>query len=351
MQSSARVGSSHEIVWPVWLMILGVMLAFFAWATQNLGPWVGDGVQWLRWALRLGLAALAVGAMGLIVRRVLAMRGTQMLAGWLGLLAWPGIVIGLLAAFALAVLPVPWRWQWVSTVATLICVLGALALGLLLARAGPSPLIREARRELAEGQKGRAKELLEQVDAAADDYYLHEAWARIHRREGRFEAALTCADRMVMLRPDLCFGHLECGAARIALGRTKDGLSALEEATRIAPCLAQAHLYLGVARAEAGDKHVDPLLAAESLSRALRLGLREDVARLIARYYLIGLFQKLDAPERARREWRRLSRGRGTLKQWRAAAGELALPLSPRRTSAKLANDIERTMAAPPVEH
>jgi len=268
-----------------------------------------------------------------------------MIAGWGGLLVWPGIVLALMLAFALALAPVPWNWQWVSTLLTIVSIVCALVLVLLQVRAGPTPPVREARRALAEGQTARATTLLQAIEGAQDDFFLHEAWTRIHRQEGRLQAALASADRMVALRPDLCFGHVQRGSLLMALNRPSEALDALEEAVTRAPRMAQTHLHLGVARAEVGSEKT---LAAQALARALRLGLREDVARLIARYYLYELFLGLEQPERARVEYRRLRMARGTLKQWRAATGELALPLGRRRTPAKLANDIHRTLSKPP---
>ena len=345
MASHVRIGPSRELAWPVWMMILGALMAFAAWSTQALGPVVGSTVRLLRWGLWVGLGLFVVGGLALLVQRVLAGQGTQMIAGWGGLLVWPGIVFALLLAFGLAVAPVPWNWQWVSTLLTIVSIVCALTLVLLQVRAGPTPPVREARRTLAEGQIARAKTLLEATESAQDDYYLHDAWARIHRQEGRPQAALASADRMVALRPDLCFGHIQRGSLLMALNRPDEALDALQEAVRRAPRVAQTHLHLGVARAEVGSEKP---LAAQALARALHLGLREDVARLIARYYLYKLFLDLHQPDRARREWRRLRLARGTLKQWRAATGDLALPLGRRRTPAKLANDIHRTLSKSP---
>jgi len=346
MASDVRIGPSRELAWPVWMMILGALMAFAAWSTRGLGPAVGGIVRVLRWASWIGLAFFVGGGLMLLVRRLLAAKGTQMIAGWGGLLIWPGIVFALLLAFGLAVAPVPWNRQWASTLLTVVSIVCALVLVLLQVRAGPTPPVRQARRALAEGQSARAKTLLEATEGALDDdYFLHEAWARIHRQEGRPQAALASADRMVALRPDLCFGHLQRGALLMALNRPSEALDALEEAVRRAPRMAQTHLHLGVARAELGNEKP---LAAQALARALRLGLREDVARLIARYYLYELFRDLDQADRARRQWRRLRMARGTLRQWRAATGDLMLPLGRRRTPAKLANDIHRTLYNPP---
>jgi Tfp pilus assembly protein PilF len=334
-----------ETIWPMLLLISGSLTAFCAWATTANLLLVGAWLVGLRALLVVGLVTIAVGGAALVVRRARSLRGTYMLGGRVNGYAWPGIILLLLSAFVLALWPMPYPWQWLATVGTVLCIVGALGMGLLVARAGANPLLHDAQKALAAGDKDKAKRLLQQIEhETPDDYGVQYVWAIVHRMDRRYDLALARGDRLIALRPELYYGHAERGMALAARGQERESLRALERAAQSAPHLAQAHFNLGVARAEARDYEA----ALVSLARAMRLGLPDDVTRMMARYYLLHAFLHLGQERRALQEWRRLRRQRGTLRAWRSNDSDAWLPNMRRHKPSSLAVEIERAMAAPP---
>lgn len=344
MTGRARLPRTTELVWPMLALVGGVLLAFMAWATLTyleIGPWRAP----LQLALGGGLAAALLGLASALIRRGRALRGTRLGRGPAGAYAWPAIVGLLFLAFILALWPMPYRWEWVSTLVTVLCVVGALLIALSLARSGPSPLLSQAQRAFREGHDEKAQALLKQLaEDSPDDYGLHYLTAMLQRHRRHYEQALQSCDRLIALRPELYFGHAERGLTLLATGATVEGLEALEKAVAIAPNLSQAHFNLGVARAEVGEAAG----ALPALARALRLGLRDDVARMIARHHLVCVLVSLGHQQRARKEWRRLRRQRRTLRQWRIEGIDSHLLATARHGQTSLAAEIERAMTGPP---
>jgi len=146
------------------------------------------------------------------------------------------------------------------------------------------------------------------------------------------------ADRLVARRPELYYGHAEQGMILLAGGDARGASEALQRAVARAPHLAEAHYNLGMARAEAGDSAG----AVGALTHALRLGLGDEVTRLMVHYQLYRAYESLGLGEEAAAESRWLRRHRGALRRWRQAlAADVALPRERRRRDEQILAAIE----------
>jgi len=260
-------------------------------------------------------------------------------------LLWPAIVSLLALALLAGILPIPYPSPWLSLLAPLVCVGGALWLaGRALstgAANGAAEGYGRARRAYEAGESARALALARQTLAQhPDDYPTCHLEAIVLREAGALRAARRAADRLVALRPDLYYGYAERGLTLLTSGEAVEAAGALEQATARAPWLAEGHYNLGMARAEAGD----PTGATEALERALRLGLTDEVTRLLARYRLSQAYRRLGLAREAAAEERWLRRQHATIRRWRQAlASDAAHSVSRRDDRAALA-EIERSL-------
>jgi tetratricopeptide (TPR) repeat protein len=136
----------------------------------------------------------------------------------------------------------------------------------------------------------------------------------IYRDQGEYGAAREVCQRLIDLHPDLYYGYADLGLTLLAERKPTEASIALGNAVQIAPFLPEGYLNLGMARVEAKEDE----RAIDALSRALRLGFRDDVAELMTRFYLLRALERLGDHTRAEIERRRLRHRRGTLKRWRA---------------------------------
>ena len=323
------------------IVIAGGLLALMAWMTLAITP---PGL-WSR-VVRLVAAASAVIAVGgllwLLIQRQLGRQGTILGHGQGSPYAIPVIIGLVIVGFACALLPMPPGYEWAGTVATALCIVPALLLGVRLARNGTPALFYQARYAHRQGDNGRALTLLSQLEKERPDFYgMYHLYALIHRERGDYPAAHAACHRLIALRPDLYFGYAEEGLTWLAQGKPQEARDALQQAVRIAPRLPQAHFNLGMAHAQLAEHQQ----AIASLSRALRLGLGDEVTQLLARYYLLRAFLALGYEEQARIEWRRLRRRRDVLDRWRAEDDNLVHGRAARK---KVLAEIERALATYP---
>ena len=332
MARTARLPSATYIPWHQLLIIGGAMLAFLAWATQSLSP-SGVWGSIVRLLIPLGGGIFAGGVAVWITARRNRARGLRLTrGGWEGYGRW-AIAGLLLLTLLFAMWPMRPGLDWLGTVLSVLCVGGAVAVGVLLARNGTPLAFREAQRAYQRGDDRAALAALEIVERERPDYHGSlQLRALLHRQCGDHEYGRAAAERLIDLRPDLYFGHAELGLTLVAEGRAPEARPALERAVALAPGLAEAHHNLGMACAELFDHQA----AVASLSHALRLGLRDEVAEVIARYRLSEAFAALGHVDRAHAEGRRLRRRRGVLRRWREELAAMPSGQSPRRPSGRI---------------
>lgn len=333
--------------WAAMAIIGGLLAALMAAASLALRP--GDGVRAALWVVTgLGLAGALAGASVLAWRRLRARRGLNPGAGGARRALWPATLALFALAFASAVLPIPYPSPWLSLAPPLL-FLGLAAALVLRILSDATPLAyHRAVRAYRDGDAPRALALVRQAMAEHPDgaargaYGVYHLEAILLREGGDLDGARRAAERLVAWRPELYYGHAEQGLTLLAAGEPRAACEALERAVACAPRLAEGHYNLGVARAESGDAAG----AVEALERALRLGLSDEVTRLIARYHLHRAYAGAGMAEEAADEARRLRRQRGTWRRWRAAlAADMAAPRARRRYDEELIAAIERTMA------
>jgi tetratricopeptide (TPR) repeat protein len=325
-----------RVPWAPMLIIAGILVSTLAWMSLSLAT---DSVRSLWHALMISGAALAlIGALVGLIAHVRAARGLRINGpGRLSLtLALVGVLI---AALVLSLLPLSGVLVWVGNGLFALCLAAALWLGLRLARHGTPAQYRQALHALQKGEEQRALSLLMDLEQERPDfagtYVLHAA---ILRGRGDYAAALEQARQLVAQHPDIYHGHAEMGLILLAEDEAKAARQALERAVAIAPNLAEGHFNLGMACAESDD----PVCAIEHLARALRQGLHDDVAELLARYFLVRSFAALGDDAHAQRERRRLRRRRAVLRAWQAELAEKPVRAASRdsRPPARLAEAI-----------
>jgi Tfp pilus assembly protein PilF len=336
-----------HIPWAAIAVIGGLLVTVMALVSLGLDP--RGGVRAAVWAtVGLGGAVALAGALGLAWQRLRARRGLSPGAGAGRRLLWPGVLVLLFLAFLSAILPLPYPSPWLSLVAPILFLTGAAGLvWRILSDATPLAYHR-ALRAYQEGDASRALALVRQAagerpdDALYSTYGVHHLEAILLREGGELSQAREVADRLVARRPELYYGHAEQGLILLASGDAGAACEALERAVARAPHLAEGHYNLGMARAEAGDAAG----AAQALERALRLGLPDEVTRLIAHYQLHRAYQNLNLPAEADAEARWLRRQGGTLRRWReAVAADTAAPWSRRRRDEAMIAAIGRVVA------
>ena len=328
-----------RVPWAPMLIIAGVLISTLAWMSLPLAT---DAARSMLRGLMISGAALAlIGAFVGLVAHVRAARGLR--------INGPGrmpltlaLVGALFAAVALSLLPLSGVLAWVGNGLFALCLAVALWLGLRLARNGSPAQYRQALHALREGEEQRALSLLMDLEQERPDfagtYILRSA---ILRGRGDHAAALEQARQLVAQRPELYHGHAEMGLTLLAEDKAKAARQALERAVAIAPNLAEGRFNLGMACAESGD----PICAIEHLAQALRQGLHDDVAELLARYFLMLSFATLGFDARAQRERRRLRRRRAVLRAWQAELAEKPGRAASRnqRLAQAIAQEIDRT--------
>lgn len=322
-----------HIPWATLSVIAGTLVAGMALASLALRPeGVGRLALWL--ALGVGASAGLGGAAALLWHRWRAQRGLMADAGPAQRLGPVALILLALALLA-AVLPLPYPSPWLSLAPPVVLLGGAVALALRLLADGTTLGYYRALRAYREGDTQRALALVRQVGEASTEgaargvYGLRHLEAILLRESGDLAAARAVADRLVAWRPDLYYGHAEQGLILLAAGEARAAGVALERAVACAPQLAEGHYNLGMARAEAGDAAG----AVCALERALRLGLRDEVTRLIARYHLARAYAALGMAREAAAETRWLRRQWRVVRRWREAlAAERVPPGGHRRT-------------------
>jgi tetratricopeptide (TPR) repeat protein len=220
-----------------------------------------------------------------------------------------------LLTFALSLWPLPYPYATVGNVLALISLSLAIWVAWRLVQ-NRAPLdYGRARRAYSQGDDETALSLLSAAEERSPDYYgiLHLR-AMIYRDQGEYGAAREVCQRLIDLHPDLYYGYADLGLTLLAERKPTEASIALGNAVQIAPFLPEGYLNLGMARVEAKEDE----RAIDALSRALRLGFRDDVAELMTRFYLLHALERLGDHTRAEIERRRLRHRRGTLKRWRA---------------------------------
>jgi tetratricopeptide (TPR) repeat protein len=303
--------------WAILICVGGAIVAFGAWATLQL-PLAAGGLRLTRVVLAGALGLAALGALVALIERARRQRGLLARDGRQAALAG-AMLFALVVALGASLWPPAPGYDWLSTLATVGALVLALALGWRLARNGTPARFRQAQRAYADGASGEALEILSELaDERPDFYGADQLRAQIAREQGDYAAALAAGERLIALRPDLYHGYAEQGLTLLAQGQPGRASEPLARAAEAAPHLAIAHFNLGMAYAEA--KQPEP--AARALSRALRLGLRDEVTQLIARYQLHGALQALGHTQAAARELARLRRSRGVIRRWRMSLPE-----------------------------
>ena len=336
MISSPR---TTRISWAPLLIIAGILMSTLAWMSLPLAT---DATRSLLRALMVFGAAMALsGAFVGLIARARAARGLRINGS--GRLSLTLALIGVLsAALALSLIPLSGALAWVGNGLFALCLAAALWLGLRLARNGTPAQYRQALHALREGEEQRALALLADLEQERPDFVgTYALRAAILRGRGDHAAALKQARQLVAHQPELYHGHAEMGLTLLAKDEPKAARQALERAVAIAPNLAEGRFNLGMACAESGD----PACAIEHLAQALRQGLHDDVAELLARYFLARSFAKLGLDDRAQRERRRLRRRRAVLRAWQAELAEKPGRAASRnqRLAQAIAQEIDRT--------
>jgi tetratricopeptide (TPR) repeat protein len=333
--------------WAAIVVIVGLLVTVMALASLELRPQGGARIAvWV--AVGLGAVSAMGGALALAWQRLRARRGLNPHLGSGRRALWPAILVLLALAFLTALLPIPYPSPWLSLVAPLLFLGGAAGLARRLL-SGATPLAyHRALRAYREGDIPRARALVSQAaeerpdDAWQATYAVRHLEAILLRESGELTRARDVADRLVAHRPELYYGHAEQGLILLAAGEAGAARQAFERAVARAPHLAEGHYNLGMARSEAGDAAG----AVEALERALRLGLPDDVTRLIARFQLYRAYERLGLSGEAAAEARWLRRQRGTLRRWREALGaELTIPQSRRQRDEEMMTAIEHALA------
>jgi tetratricopeptide (TPR) repeat protein len=304
-------------------IIGGVLVASIAWMSLSIAS-----VTWRRWLRITTYCGLVVATFGIgmaLYRRQRAMRG-------LGYGISPrrrvgAVVALLLSAFVVSLWPLPFPYAWIGNVLTILCGIGAVALGLGLVQSTALDF-RKSRQAYERGEDDSALALLRSVEEKDPDFCpTYHLRAVIHRQGEHYEKALKACRNLIDRCPDLYYGHAELGMTLLRNGEASQAIAPLQRALGIAPGLPQAHFVLGMAQAQGGDTKE----AIDSLSRALRMGLRNEVSQLLARYYLYRSLMEAGYEKRAQRERRRLRRQRRVLRHWLDGEDEQEHPLPSRQ--------------------
>ncbi len=305
-----------RIPWAPLLLIAGILISLLAWMSL---PLTTDTTRSLLRALMVVGAALALsGALVGFIARVRVAQGLRINGP--GRLSLTLALIGVLSvALALSLIPLSGALAWVGNGLFALCLAATLWLGLRLARNGTPAQYRQALHALRKGEEQAALDMLTDLEQERPDFAgTYALRASVLRGRGEYTAALEEARQIIEQHPESYYGYAEMGLTLLTENNAKAARQALERAVAIAPHLAEGHFNLGMACAESGD----PVCAVEHLARALRQGLDDEVAGLLARYFLARSFATLGLNSRAQRERRRLRRRRAVLRAWQAELAE-----------------------------
>jgi tetratricopeptide (TPR) repeat protein len=327
--------------WRGALVVGGALTASLALISLSLAE-TSTRLRWTWAIVALGLGAALIGLLLILQQRRQAMRGLDpALADGRRVYLVPALVALILLSFVVSLLPLPRPLAWLSTLLPLVLLVLAVWLGIRLLRTVPPQAYTQAQRAYQDGQLNEALSGLRALQDRQPDYYpaLHLKTV-IHRQQNDCQAAYKDAARLIELRPDLYYGYAELGLTLLEDGQALRADEPLRRATELAPALPEGHLNLGLARLEVEDYAG----AIESLGQALRLGLTDQVAQVMARYGLLVAFRATGDQKQAAREWRRLGRLKGVLRRWRRElAGRTGSAMGRRKEQAFLAA-IERAM-------
>ena len=326
--------------WRRLMLIGGLLGAFLSWMSLSL-PLTEGYVTTVRIALAVAMVVALGGALLTLAQKRRRSCGLETAQGRAG--SWSLPLIGLLvvAAFVISLAPLPVRSEWLSTILTMLCLVGALGMAISLARHGTPTIFREAQKAYLDGDDRTALRHLDTLRLDRPDYYgLYHLYALICRQQGACRKALEAAESLIALRPDLYYGYAEAGLTHLADGNAQEASQYLKQAVDVAPHLPEAHLNLGMSRMETGEMEA----AAQALGQALRLGLGDPVSEVIARYNLHRAYQLLGDSERAEKEWRRLQRQGRALRAWRGDLEKPDLRGAPRAKERRLLSEIERSL-------
>jgi len=312
---------THATRWDLLALLGGALLALLAAMTLALPLDAATrSAVWI-W-LGLSLALFLAGA-GLAWRRQAQRTASLAEASeqrWQRRAPWGAALLVLSGVLLWWTPPAPWRWlAWVLPLATLG---GVALLAWDLFRHAPPMAYRRALRAYADGDDEAAWQALAEAQREQPDYattYLLQA--RVSRRRGELAASERAARRYLALAPDAYHGHAELGLTHLAQGAPQEAIRSLERAAALAPYLPEAHLNLGLAQAENGQHGA----AIESLAQALRLGLRDGISEVMARYQLWRALRAEGRLTEAERELRALRRRRRVLRAWGAELADVRL--------------------------
>lgn len=234
----------------------------------------------------------------------------------------PLAAILLLVAGALLWWAPPAPWRWLAWALPLVALGGVALMAWDLLRRAPPPAYRQALRAYADGEDEVAWQALAEAQREQPGYaatYLLQA--RVSRRRGELAASERAARDYLALAPEAYDGHAELGLTLLAQGAPEKALRSLERAAALAPYLAEGRLNLGMAQAEQGQHGA----AIESLAQALRLGLRDEVSEVMARYQLWQALRAEGRAVEAAHELRALRRRRQVLRAWEAELADARL--------------------------
>jgi len=322
------------------MLIGGVLLAVMAEATLLLTP----GGNWLmatRAALAIGLFVALLGVALLLAQQHRASRGLDVaLSNGRGYVV-AGMITLLALAFVFSFVPIPFPSAWMDNIPPFLCVGLALWLGSRLLWAAAPLDYRRAQRAYMEEDLDTALSLLRDLEENYPDFYgTYHLQAIIHRQRKEYTAAREAASRLIALRSELYYGYAELGLTFLEEGQPAEAREPLSRAAAIAPELPEGQFNLGMACAEAEDYEG----AIIPLRRALRLGLRDEVTGMMARYHLFRALESLGRHAEAETELHHLRRRAGVLKRWRRELGDDLRPASERRQEQALISAIEQAI-------
>ncbi len=324
--------------WRALLLIGGVLLLMLAGTTLAVVPRGGWLVATVG-ALGVGGAMTLLGLALVFRQRHQSGRGLNPTTG-LGTSTTLLLVGGLLLlAFLISLAPIPLPYIWLSQVLPWVCMAAAGGVARSLVRGGAPAELQIAQRAYTRGDLDTALAALRAAEQSRPAFYgIHQLYVLIHRRRKDYTAAHEAAQRLIAMRPDLYYGYAELGLTLLEEGHPSAAREPLRCATEVAPGLAEGHFNLGLACAEAEDQTG----AVAALSQALRLGLRDDVTHVMARYFLYQALVALGRHIEARTELGRLRRRAGVVRRWREDLQASGVTTAEQRREQSLVSAIER---------
>jgi len=181
----------------------------------------------------------------------------------------------------------------------------------------------------------------EEVEGQDEEFLFHLTRGSELLARGESEPARASLERALELRAKDAKVLGLLGQAYYRLARYDDAGKVWQKLVDDNPVEPSARVNLGLARLEV-EEHSG---AIEALGRALRLGLTDPVAQMMARYGLLVSFRARGDTAQAVREWRRLRRQRGVLRRWRRELAQRPGSAASKRKEQALLAAIERAIA------